>query len=211
MMNLLRDEISGIYLFLKRNRSEVVLLSFTVLFVILKAYHPVWNQWFSYLLYYAFLPILVIIIILRKNPLDFGLKFGNPRIWGLYVAITCLVGLPILYFASWSAPLREYYRIEQFNPLIYFLETAVLLFAWEFYFRSFLLFGLKEKLAEKSIIVQMIPFVLLHIGKPEIEVLSTIVTGIYFGYIAYRGNSLWPAFIIHLFINISMVFFINLL
>jgi len=40
-------------------------------------------------------------------------------------------------------------------------------------------------------IVQMIPFVLLHIGKPEIEVLSTIVTGIYSGYIAYRGNSLF--------------------
>jgi len=102
------------------------------------------------LIYYAFLPILVIVIILRKNPLDFGLKLGNPRIWDLYVAITCLVGLPVFYFASWSTSLQEYYRIEQFNPLIYFLETAVLLFAWEFYFRGFLLFGLKEKLAEKK-------------------------------------------------------------
>jgi len=74
-----------------------------------------------------------------------------------------------------------------------------------------LLFGLKEKLAEKSILVQMVSFVLLHFGKPEIETLSTILTGIYFGYIVYRGNSYWPAFIIYLFINISLVYFVNLL
>jgi len=211
MINLFKTEIKGIYLFLKRNYNEVVILGSATLFAILKVYNPVWNQWFSHLLYYAFLPILVIIVLLRKNPLDFGLKLGNPRIWGFYVAITCLIGLPILYFASWSTSLQEYYRIEQFNPLIYLLETAVILFAWEFYFRGFLLFGLKEKLAEKSILVQMVPFVLLHIGKPEIETLSTILTGIYFGYIVYRGNSYWPAFIIHLFINISLVLFVNLL
>lgn len=211
MISLLKNEVSGIYLFLKRNYNEVILLSSATLFIILKIYHPVWDQWFSYLLYYALLPILVIIFLLRKNPMDFGLKLGNPRIWGFYVVITCLIGLPILYFASWSTPLQEYYRIEQFNPLIYFLETVALLFAWEFFFRGFLLFGLKEKLAEKSILVQMVPFVLLHLGKPEIEVLSTILMGIYFGYIVYRGNSYWPAFIIHLFINITLVYFVNLL
>lgn len=211
MINLLKTEIKGIYLFLRRNYNEVVVLGFATLFATLEAYHLVWNQWFSYLLYYAFLPIIIILVLLRKNPLDFGLKLGNPRIWGFYIAITCLIGLPILYIASLSTSLQEYYRIEQFNPLIYFLETAALLFAWEFYFRGFLLFGLKEKLGEKSILVQMVPFVLLHFGKPEIETLSTILTGIYFGYIVYRGNSYWPAFIIHLFINISLVFFVNLL
>ncbi len=76
--------------------------------------------------------------------------------------------------------------------------------------RGFLLFGLKEKLGELSIVVQMIPFVLMHFGKPELETLSTIVTGLYFGYVAYRGNSFWPAFIIHLFINVFFVSLVSL-
>ncbi len=57
----------------------------------------------------------------------------------------------------------------------------------------------------------MIPFVLIHFGKPELETLSTIITGLYFGYIAYRGNSYWPVFIIHLFINVFFVAAVNLL
>ena len=61
-----------------------------------------------------------------------------------------------------------------------------------------------------SILVQMIPFVLIHFGKPELETISTIPMGIYFGYVAYRGNSYWPAFIIHMFINILFRIFVNL-
>jgi len=55
----------------------------------------------------------------------------------------------------------------------------------------------------------MVPFVLLHIGKPGLETLSTIITGILFGYIAFRGKSYWPAFIIHLFINVFFVLLVN--
>jgi membrane protease YdiL (CAAX protease family) len=76
-------------------------------------------------------------------------------------------------------------------------------------FRGFLLFGLKEKFKEGSVLLQMIPFALLHLGKPELETISTIITGILFGYVAYRGKSYWPAFIIHLFINVFFVALIN--
>jgi membrane protease YdiL (CAAX protease family) len=157
------------------------------------------------------LPILTITVILRRNPLDFGLRLGNFKVSGFYVIATLIVALPILYVASRSSLLTEYYTIRQFDVVKYCLETTAYLFAWEFLFRGFLLFGLKEKLKESSILVQMVPFVLVHFGKPEIETISTILTGIYFGYVAYRGNSYWPAFIIHLFINIVFVIFVNIL
>ena len=67
-----------------------------------------------------------------------------------------------------------------------------------------------EKFKEGSILLQTIPFVLLHLGKPELETISTIITGILFGYVAYRGKSFWPAFIIHMFINVFFVGLINL-
>jgi uncharacterized protein len=81
--------------------------------------------------------------------------------------------------------------------------------ASEFMYRGFLLFGLKDKFKEGSILIQLIPFVLLHLGKPEVETVSTIITGILFGYICYRGKSYWPALIIHMFINIFFVSLIN--
>jgi membrane protease YdiL (CAAX protease family) len=161
-------------------------------------------------LYYAILPVLVVLLVLRRNPLDIGLGPGNIRIWGLHVLITCLVAVPILLGTSRFAPFQSYYKVEDFNFLSYVFENCIYLLGWEYIFRGFLLFGLKEKFREGSILVQMVPFVLLHFGKPELETLSTIVTGIYFGYVAYRGNSFWPAFIIHLFINVFFVAVVNL-
>ena len=211
MINLLKNEFKEIYFFSKRNYSEIVVISLATLFLTLNEYHAIWNQWFSALFYYALLPILVIVVLLRKRPLDFGFRLGNHKLWGFHAAITCIVVLPILYVISRSSAFLGYYTIEQFEPLKYSLETSAYLFAWEFLFRGFLLFGLKKKLREVSILVQMVPFALLHFGKPEMETVSTILGGVYLGYIGYRGNSYWPAFIIHLFINISLVFLVNLI
>jgi membrane protease YdiL (CAAX protease family) len=211
MTNLLGKELKNIYSFGKGNYGEMVVMSSATLFVTLDRYYPVGPQWLGSLVYFAILPVLTVVVLLRRNPLDFGFRFGNWRIWGIHVAIAFLVGLPILYAASRSSSLKAYYTIEALDLLTYSLEMIATLFAWEFLFRGFLLFGLREKTRELSILIQMVPFVLLHFGKPGIETLSTILTGVYFGYVAYRGNSYWPAFIIHLFINVSFVVFVNLL
>jgi membrane protease YdiL (CAAX protease family) len=83
------------------------------------------------------------------------------------------------------------------------------LFAIEYMFRGVLLFGLQEKFKEGSILIQMIPFVLVHIGKPEIETVNCLFTGILLGCMAYKSKSFWPAFLIHLFINIFFVGVVN--
>ena len=211
MTNISKKELDGIYFFLKRNYSELVVISSATLFLLLDKYHSIEPGWISSLLYYAILPVLITIVFLRRNPLDFGFRFGNIRIWLFHVLMTFLIGLPVLYVASRSVSLATYYTIEQFALSSYFLETSANLFALEFLLRGFLLFGLKDKFKEGSIFIQMIPFALLHIGKPEIETISTILIGIYLGYVVYRGDSYWPAFIIHLFINISFLVFVNLL
>jgi membrane protease YdiL (CAAX protease family) len=119
--------------------------------------------------------------------------------------------IPILYLASLIAPLEDYYTFTEFNLWEYSLKTAAYMLGWEFIFRGFLLFGLRDKLKEGSILVQMIPFALLHLGKPAIETISTVFTGTYLGYVAYRGESYWPAFIMHLFINVLFRVYVNML
>ncbi len=210
MIHLFKEELGAIGGFLKRNASETVIAAAATLFFILDRYHPIGREWLSTFLYYGVFPLAVILIILRKNPLDFGLRRGNPRIWGFYTVVTCLIAAIILYASSFDTALQSYYRNADFNFLTYFLTSCLSLAASEFMYRGFLLFGLKEKFKEGSILLQMIPFVLLHLGKPELETISTIITGVLFGWIAYRGKSYWPAFIIHLFINVFFVGLINL-
>ena len=211
MIDLYKKELKGIYYFAKRNYNELVVIGLATLFLTIARYHPIGPPWVNSLIYFAVLPIITIIVLLRRNPLDFGLRFGNWRIWLFHVALVFTVGLPILYFSSRISSLEGYYTIGQFDLLKYSVETIAYMFAWEFLFRGFLIFGLKEKLGELSILVQMIPFAILHFGKPEVETISTILVGIYLGYVVYRGNSYWPALIIHLFINITFRVIVNIL
>lgn len=206
---MLRKELQGIGSFLSRNRNEAVIIAAASLYFTLQEYHSLGDRWADGLVYYAILPILTILVVLRKNPLDFGLRLGNYRVWSVYVAITCVVAFPILLITSRFSSFEQYYTISDFDLPVYFIKMVSYLVGWEFIFRGFLLFGLKEKFKEGSILIQMIPFLLLHFGKPEAEVISTIPMGIFFGYIAYRGGSYWPAFLIHLFINVTFRALVN--
>jgi len=176
------------------------------------------DQFFSYIfrpnckddskLVHFIFPIFTITFILKENPLDFGFRLGDYRRWCWYVLITVLIALPLLYVASLLSSVDKYYS-KNFNFLIFFSHTIPLLLFWEFILRGFLLLGLQKRFKEGSILIQMIPFVLLHIGKPEIEILMCIPTGLWFGYIAYRGKSFWPAFLSHSFINFMLNYLVN--
>jgi membrane protease YdiL (CAAX protease family) len=209
MIRLFKEELSGIGQFLKRNGRETVILAAATLFLVLDKYHPVGSERTSTFLYYGVFPLLVILLVLRKNPLKFGLGTGSPKIWGFYVVVICLVAAAVLYASSFNTSLQSYYLDENFKFFSYLLTQCMILSASEFLYRGFLLFGLKEKFGEGSILIQVIPFVLMHLGKPELETISTIITGILFGWVAYRGKSFWPAFIIHMFINVFFVGLIN--
>ena len=209
MTRFFKEEFSGLGHFLKQYFTETIIVLTAALFISLDRYHVIKNGDFSTFLFYAVFPILVILIVLRKNPLNFGLGIGNFRIWWKYVLVTCLIAAAVLYAASFMPSLQKYYKQEHFNFLHYFLVTCLNLSAFEYLYRGYLLFGLKEKFKEGSILIQTIPFVLLHIGKPEVETISCLFTGILFGYIAYRGKSFWPVFLIHLFINVYFVWLIN--
>lgn len=209
MINIFNQELQEIYSFFKNNCRETVILSMATLFLVLGNYRLIRSSLvISYLIYYVIFPVFTILIILRKNPLDYGLRIGNYKLWGFYLVITVVIGIPILYIGAHFSSVSHYYT-RRFDYYSFLTQMVPLLFAWEYLLRGFLLFGLKEKFKEASILIQMVPFTLLHFGKPEIEILMCIPMGIWFGYIAYRGKSFWPAFIIHVFINFTLKYFVN--
>ena len=108
MIHFLKEELNGIRQFLKKNGNEAIIVVAATLSITLNRYHPIQNEWLSPLLYYAVFPILVILIVMRKNPLDFGLRLGSPRIWGFYVFLICLAAAVILYVSSFNSSLQSY-------------------------------------------------------------------------------------------------------
>jgi len=200
---MLKTEIKVLGNILKEYYQEAVVLGVAMLCIILYSHHPLGDRWLNQLFYYSAVPLVSIIVLLRKNPLDFGLRPGNYRLWFVYIGVAVVLIIPVLIYSAHDESMRQYYARRNVDLGGYVLKMAVILFAWEFFFRGFMLFGLKDRFKEGSIFVQTVPFVLLHTGKPEVEVLSCIITGVLFGFIAYRSGSFWPAYIIHFILNVS--------
>ena len=96
--------------------------------------------------------------------------------------------------------------------LIFPYEAAyVLLYytAWEFYFRGFLLFSLKDRFgAMEAVIIQTVPSCLIHLNKPPGELFGSIVVGIVFGALAVRTGSFWYGWILHAAIGVLADLFV---
>jgi membrane protease YdiL (CAAX protease family) len=75
---------------------------------------------------------------------------------------------------------------------------------WEFFYRGFMTIGLKDSLKEGAILVQMVPFTILHLGKPMAESIACIPSGLIWGYICYKSDSFWPAVIMHMAVNVLL-------
>ena len=210
MLKLLYQEYQEILTFLKDNFQIIVVLCLATLSLVMQWYRPIGPTLaINYIFYFIVVPIFVILFVIKDNPLDYGFRIGHYRVWLFYVIITIAVSLPVLLIGSKFSSVHQFYA-RQFHYYEFFTASVPELFAWEYLLRGFLLFGLKKRFGEASIIIQMVPFVLLHLGKPELEALSCIVTGLWFGWIAYRGKSFWPAFMIHVFINFTVKYFVNL-
>lgn len=156
--------------------------------------------------YYLVIPLLIIIVSFRDSPRDYGMQFGDWRAGLKWTAIIVLIGLPVLYLAARTPSMQAYYGgIPRTVPQI--LGTSALdLFGWEFFFRGFILFGLYRIAGPNAILIQAVPFALAHLGKPEVETITTVFGGILFGWVAWKTRSFVYPFLIHWAINVFVIF-----
>jgi membrane protease YdiL (CAAX protease family) len=79
--------------------------------------------------------------------------------------------------------------------------TGVDLFGWEFIWRGLMLFAFARYFGPgPAIFLQAVPFAFMHLGKPEVETLSTIFGGAAFGFVAWQSGSFVYPWLIHWFI-----------
>jgi hypothetical protein len=139
-------------------------------------------------------PVAIVVLVFRDPPSRYGLGLGEWR-WGAGLLIAGLVVmLPIILALSSLDQFRSYYGTAGRPAGALALDHLVELVPAEFLLRGFLMFALWRRIGPLALVVQLIPFVLTHVGKPEIELWSTFIGGSVFAWLNWRtGSILWSA------------------
>jgi uncharacterized protein len=163
------------------------------------------------------IPFIIIKFIFRESLKEYGLCMGDMKsgFYSILIIFPLIAGL-LLYPASNTSEMINYYPLDKEAgssafSFIRFEFFRILLFyaSWEFFFRGFILFGLRKYVGNwLAICIQVIPSCLWHIGMPSGEIFSSIMGGVLFGVIAIRTNSILYPLILHMLIGITLDFFI---
>ncbi len=146
----------------------------------------------------------------------FGLKLTDaylaPRAFvrhlPIYAALFLPVGLLVLVFAKSPEFLAQYpfYKdhMAWSDLAVWELAYGLQFFALEFFFRGFMLRGLGAELGSMAVIVMVIPYCMIHFGKPLPECLGSIIAGTVLGVLAMDTRSIWGGVTIHVAVAWSM-------
>ncbi len=157
------------------------------------------------------IPVLSIKFVFRKKLRDFGFTFGDVKFGLLTSAVFFAFMFVTVWIVSSSLEFTVAYpqggsELKTNFQLLLFYEFCILVYmlGWEFLWRGYMLFGLKEKLGYYTIFIQMIPFFILHKGKPELELFASIFAGIILGIQALRSRSFVYSWILHWLVMVSI-------
>lgn len=158
-----------------------------------------------------FLPaILIIKFLFRESLRDYGLQIGDYRNGFKYIFIFVALMIPVLWFISSTESFAKAYphlsSARESWQIFLIYEAGIILYmiGWEFFWRGFMLFGLEEKFGYYTVLIQMIPFLILHNGKPVLETFGAIVAGIALGILALGTRSIFYCIIAHAGVMFSM-------
>ncbi len=164
------------------------------------------------LLFYFILPILLIKFVFKQKLGDYALQFGKfYKDYKIYLVMLVIM-LPLLFIFSGTEGFLSRYPFyimskgENLWPnfwiwqMLYFLQFVAL----EFFFRGFVLHGLKKRFGIYAIFIMMIPYCMIHFDKAFMETIAAIIAGFVLGVLSLKSNSIILGILIHYSIAITM-------
>ncbi len=173
--------------------------------------HPYYYWFLTTALSLFLIPILVAMIGTKEGLRDYGLRFGRQKLgWSVSLASWVLMIPVVILAVKIYSPFLDKYPFckavagswQAFIP--YQIAYGVYMFSWEFFFRGFMLFGLEKRFGNYSILIQTIPFAVMHFSKPLPEALGSIVAGLLLGVLAFETRSFLYGAVIHWFVAMTM-------
>ena len=161
---------------------------------------------------YVALPVLAIKFLIRRPVAEFGVAVrGIASHWKPYFWLF-LVSLPGVIWASYSPAFLAKYPFYDLAPdeglwpnmVIWWVMYAAQFVALEFFFRGFMVHGLKWRMGYAAIFVMVIPYNMIHFAKPLAEAFGAILGGVTLGTLSVRTNSVWWGAVLHIAVAATM-------
>lgn len=164
-------------------------------------------------IFYVVLPLALSLVTRGSFTRSYGLRLGDVRAGAATAAVLLVLMAAAIFIASRTNTFSHHYPLARHGAytlrfgdrqavsrgLFALYEAGYFLYflAWEFFFRGWILNGLLPRFGRGAIAIQMVLFALMHLGKPELEALGSIVAGIALGILALRTRSFWYGAFLH--------------
>jgi membrane protease YdiL (CAAX protease family) len=183
----------------------------------LKSFFP--NEKLFYLTYWVIIlitfyfitPLLVIKIFFNDKLKNYGLSpKGILKNYNIYLLFFFFM-IPFIILVSNTSSFQLKYPFysplgESLYPNFIFWQCLYLsqFFALEFFFRGFMLHGIKKRFGFYSVFIMMIPYMMIHFQKPMPEAIGAIFAGIILGALSLKSRSIWLGVAIHYSVALTM-------
>ncbi|HEY6727439.1 MAG TPA: type II CAAX endopeptidase family protein [Polyangiaceae bacterium] len=146
----------------------------------------------------------------QDSLLDMGLRTRGfmKHLW-IYVGCLVVVVLAMLTLAT-QPEFLNYYPFYKKSSRSWFDFMAwqgmywVQFFALELFFRGWMLAALRRTMGMGAIFVMVVPYCMIHFGKPYLEAHAAIVAGVVLGSLAMRTRSIYAGFLVHISVAFLM-------
>ena len=159
--------------------------------------------------FYVAIPGLVVRRVFGHRLRDYGLNARGfvrhlPLYLGLFLPVAALV-----FVVAGSADFQAKYPLfKEYGStaelLVWEAFYALQFFSLEFFFRGFLIHGVKDRLGVLAVFAMVMPYVMIHFSKPLYETVGAIVAGSVLGLLSLSTRSIAGGVLIHVGIAWSM-------
>jgi membrane protease YdiL (CAAX protease family) len=149
---------------------------------------------------FVVVPLAVVLLAFRDRPGRYGLTLGDVQAGVGLTMVGVAVMTPIVLWFATLPDVRAYYGPGAAPLPSVVLTNAIDLTAAEFLFRGFLMFTLVRAVGPIGVLIAVMPFAYAHVGKPVLELLSTLGGGLAYGWLAWRTRSIVWGSITHIYI-----------
>lgn len=161
------------------------------------------------------IPAMIVKLVFGENLADYGVQWGirwrTARSFLMFAPVFVVAG----YLGAHSPNVTDVYPIDRgagdsAGRFVLHVATYVFLYmGFEFHYRGFVQFGLRESLGEvNAVLVQVATSVLIHLGKPAGETFGSLLCGILWGIIAFRTRSILSGMLQHFLLGVTLDFFV---
>ncbi len=162
---------------------------------------------FGCVFWYCVPAVLLIKFVFRENVTDYGVKLrGWSSGWKIYLVFVAVM-VPLVFVFSAEPTFQQIYPFYSgWTPegdgwgrlLAWEAAYAIQFVALEFFFRGFLVHGLKHRFGVYSVFVMTVPYCMIHFGKALPECAASIVAGVALGLMSLKTRSVWLGAVLHI-------------